>query len=196
MKAPFFKRLFAYIIDILIISIVTSIICSAIPNKNKEIEDKLRELSTELMEQKIDSNEYIATYKDLMYENNKNEKVVLCVNLVIVLAYFVVFQYLNKGQTIAKKLLHIKVVDKDSKKEVSILKGLLRSILPLSILSNIVAVVFIKVLSKNAYMDTYLAISMIESMFILVTIFLILFRKDGRGLHDMMANTMVIEEKR
>ena len=148
------------------------------------------------MEKKIETNEYISRYKDLMYENNKHEKVTSCVTLVLTLAYFVIFQYLNKGQTIAKKLLHLRVVDKDNKKEVSILKGFLRSLLPLSILSNAIAVTLIKVLSKNIYINTYLAVSEIETIFIFVTIFLIIYRKDGRGLHDMISNTMVIEEKR
>ncbi len=196
MKAPFFKRLFAYVIDILIISILTTIICSAIPSKIQDTEKQLRELSTELMEKKIEADEYISRYKELMYENNKNEKVTSCVTLVLTLAYFVIFQYLNKGQTIAKKLLHLRVVDKDSKKEISILKGFLRSLLPLSILSNAISVTLIKVLSKNIYINTYLAVSEIETIFIFVTIFLIIYRKDGRGLHDMISNTMVIEEKR
>lgn len=102
MKAPFFKRLLAYIIDILIISILTTIICSAIPSKNEKIEKELNELSVELMEKKITTNEYIDKYKDLMYENNKNEKVSTGVAVVLTLAYFVIFQYMNKGQTLGK----------------------------------------------------------------------------------------------
>lgn len=196
MKAPFFKRLFAYIIDMLIIGILVTIICSALPNKNESVEQELKELSTELMEKKIDNNEYISRYKDLMYQNNKNEKISLGVNVVLILAYFVIFQYMNKGQTLGKKALNLRVVDNETKKEVSILKGLLRSILPLNILSGFIGVVLIKLLTKNIYIDLYLGTNIFETIFIFITMFLILYRKDGRGLHDMMANTMVIEEKR
>jgi len=45
-------------------------------------------------------------------------------------------------------------------------------------------------------MNTYLTINEIETVFIIVTAVLALYRKDGRGLHDMMSNTMVITEER
>lgn len=196
MKAPFFKRLAAYIIDIIIVSTIVLVICTALPNKDKENENKLQELSTQLMNKEIDVNKYMNEYQDLIYSNNKNEIIELTINLVITIAYFVVFQYMNKGQTIGKKLFKIKVIDNDTKKEVSIIKGLLRSILVFNIISSTVSVSLINILSKKAYMSTYLTINEIETIFIIVTAILILYRKDGRGLHDMMANTMVITEER
>ena len=45
-------------------------------------------------------------------------------------------------------------------------------------------------------MNLYLTTNELETIFVIVTLFLILYRKDGRGLHDMIANTMVITEKR
>lgn len=196
MKVPFFKRLFAYIIDILIVTILTTMICSAIPSKNENVEKKLSKLSTELIEKKIDNKEYTDKYKDLMYESNKNERATTAITLVLTIAYFVVFQYMNKGQTIGKKLLGLRVVSSETKKEVSILKGLLRSILPISIISNTISIALINILTKKVYINLYLAVSELETLFIFVTVFLILYRKDGRGLHDMIANTMVVSEKR
>lgn len=196
MKAPFFKRLAAYIIDIIIVSTIVLVICTALPNKDKENENKLQELSTQLMNKEIDVNKYMNEYQDLIYSNNKNEIIELTINLVITIAYFVVFQYMNKGQTIGKKLLKIKVIDNNTKKEVSIIKGLLRSILVFNIISSTVSVSLINILSKKTYMSTYLTINEIETIFIIVTAILILYRKDGRGLHDMIANTMVITEER
>ena len=42
----------------------------------------------------------------------KSSVIVLTASLVVTIAYFVVFQYLNKGQTLGKKLLKIKVKEK------------------------------------------------------------------------------------
>ncbi len=197
MKAPFLKRLLSYIIDMIIVSIIISVICMALPNNNnKETEKKLEELSTKLASNEIKPDKYLSEYKDLSYENNKNTIIEIGVNLAITIAYFVIFQYMNKGQTLGKKLLKIRVVDKDTKKEISILKGLLRSIIILNLISSLVSIVLIKLISKNAYMNIYLTINEIEVFFIFVTAILILYRNDGRGLHDMMANTMVIAEER
>lgn len=196
MKAPFLKRLLSYIIDMIIVSIIISVICMALPNNNKETEKKFEELSTKLASNEIKPDKYLSEYKELIYENNKNTIIEIGVNLAITIAYFVIFQYMNKGQTLGKKLLKIRVVDKDTKKEISILKGLLRSIIILNLISSLVSIVLIKLISKNAYMNIYLTINEIEVFFIFVTAILILYRNDGRGLHDMMANTMVIAEER
>lgn len=196
MKAPFFKRLSAYLIDIIIVSIVVSVICMALPNKDKENEKKLEELSTQLMKKEIDADKYLTEYKNLIYQNNKDDIIEITINLALTVAYFVVFQYMNKGQTLGKKLLKIKVVDNETQKEVSILKGLLRSTLLHNLLSSTLSIVLIKLISKNAYMNVYLTVNELEFVFIFITAILVLYRNDGRGLHDMLSNTMVISEKR
>jgi len=195
MKAPFFKRLISYIVDIIIVSVIVMLICSALPNKAKENEDKLQELSTQLMNKEITADKYLTEYKNLIYQNNKDGILELSINLVITIAYFVIFQYMNKGQTIGKKLLKIKVIDNNTKEEISIVKGFLRSLLLLNLLSSALSIVLMRLVSKSVYINTYLTINEIETVFIIVSAILVLYRKDGRGLHDMMANTMVIEER-
>lgn len=196
MKAPFFKRIAAYIIDIIIVSLIVSAICMALPNNNKENEKKLEELSTKLMSKEIEVDKYLSEYKDLIYENNKNSILEQGINLAITVAYFVVFQYMNKGQTLGKKLLKIKVVDNNTNKEISILRGLLRSTLLLNLISSTLSIVLIKIVSKNIYMNIYPTVNELETVFIFITAIFVLYRKDGRGLHDMMANSIVITEER
>lgn len=196
MKAPFFKRLAAYVLDMIIVSIIIWLVCMALPNNNKETEQKLEELSNKLITSEITPDKYYNEYKDLLYENNKNTVLEIGVNLALTVAYFVVFQYMNKGQTLGKKLLNIKVVDNNTKKEISIGKGLLRSILTLNILSNAISVILIKLIAKNMYLNVYLTANEVEALFIIITAALVLYRKDGRGLHDMMADTMVVVEER
>ena len=102
---------------------------------------------------------------------------------------------MNKGQTLGKKLLKVKVIDNNTKEEISIVKGFLRSLLLLNLLSSALSIVLMRLVSKSVYINTYLTINEIETVFIIVSAILVLYRKDGRGLHDMMANTMVIEER-
>ena len=196
MKASFWKRLAAYIIDIMIVSIIVTIVCLAIPKKESKVEEKLDELSNQLVAGEITSIEYIEKYENLLYEDQKNNIIENTVNIVLILAYFVVFQYMNKGQTLGKKLLHIKVVDKNNNSPVKIYKGLLRSLFILNIISGLIAVILINFTGKNTYMNIYMTITEIEALLIFVSAIFILYRKDGRGLHDLIANTMVIEEER
>ena len=52
------------------------------------------------------------------------------------------------------------------------------------------------VLKQNTYYTIYGILLGIEVIFVLITIILVLYKKDGRGLHDIMANTIVVKESR
>ena len=194
MKAKFFDRLTAYIIDIFIISLITSIICTSLPTNNKELEKDLNTLQEEVLSNKITYEQFVDEYQDLFYKNKKDTMTQSVITLTITIAYFVVFQYMNKGQTIGKKLLHIKVVDNTTEKPLSIFKGLIRSLLIWNILSGTLGIVLIYILNEKNYITSYLIITSIESIFIFVTAMFTLYRKDNRGLHDIMINSKVIKE--
>jgi uncharacterized RDD family membrane protein YckC len=69
------------------------------------------------------------------------------INTLLIIVYFIVFQYLNKGQTIGKKLLKIKLVNED-KKEISLKQILIRGIMIYSILSSLINIILFLHLQK------------------------------------------------
>lgn len=194
MKAKFFDRLTAYIIDVFIISLITSIIFTSIPTNNKELEKQLSSLQDEVLSNNITYEEFVDEYQDLYYKNKKDTMTQSAITLTITIAYFVIFQYMNKGQTIGKKILHLRVVDNNTEKPLSIFKGLIRSLLIWNILSGTLGIVLIYILNKESYITSYLIISSIESIFIFITAMFTLYRKDNRGLHDIIINSKVIIE--
>lgn len=194
MKAKFFDRLTAYIIDVIIISLITSIIFTSIPTNNKELEKQLSSLQDEVLSNNITYEEFIDEYQDLYYKNKKDTMTQSAITLTITIAYFVIFQYMNKGQTIGKKILHLRVVDNNTEKPLSIFKGLIRSLLIWNILSGTLGIVLIYILNKESYITSYLIISSLESIFIFITAMFTLYRKDNRGLHDIIINSKVIIE--
>ena len=196
MKVPFYKRLGAYFIDILIIGVIMSIVGYALPNnKDAEIEKEVSVLLDQYKAGEVESSEFVEKYISLAYESQKNNVTANVINIALTIAYFIIFQYMNKGQTLGKKLLKLKVVDNNTKKEIGILRGILRSIVILRIISGIYAVALIGVLNQKDYMNIYATITEIEYVLIITSAILVLYRKDGRGLHDIIANTTVIEEE-
>lgn len=196
MKATFFERLGAYLIDMLVVSFIFSLICLGFGNYKSTTEKKMEELDNQLLENTITPEEYLEEYKIVLYDYQKENVLQSGISVALTIAYYVVFQYMNKGQTIGKKLLNIRVVDKDNKKTISILKGLLRSFIVFSILSGILCILLLYILNSDNYINAYMSLLMLEGIFTLTTIMFVLYRKDGRGLHDMMANTIVIKESR
>lgn len=194
MNATFFERIGAYLIDMLLIGFLASLICMALPNTSEELTKEIEELSEKITKNEITEEEYFKEYTQLIYKEQKSNVLQTTVNVILTIGYFVVFQYMNKGQTIGKKLLKIKIVDIDKETPPTIIKGLIRSLFTLSIISAILNIIFIYTLNTSSYIVGYLAISMIELIFMFITVVFIVYRKDRRGLHDIMANTKVVRE--
>ena len=196
MKATFFERLGAYLLDTLIVSFIFSIICLGFGTQTSSTELLIEELDTKLLEKSITPEEYIDEYQELLYDYQKENILQSGISLALTIAYYVVFQYMNKGQSLGKKILNLRVVDKNTQKPISIIKGLLRSVLILSIISGTTSILFIYILNKKYYFISYLILLTIEAIFTLITTIFMLYKKDGRGLHDIIANTIVIKESR
>ena len=196
MKATFFERLGAYIIDTLIISFIFSLICLGFGEYTSNSKKLMDELDNKLVSNEITTEEYLEEYQGALYNYQKENVLKSSISVALTIAYIVVFQYMNKGQTIGKKILKIRIVDKDTENPVSILRGLLRSFIVYSILSSFLCIIFLYILNKNNYFIGYSTLLILEGIFTLTTIIFVLYRNDGRGLHDMMANTKVIKESR
>ena len=196
MKATFFERLGAYFLDMLIVSFIFSIIYLGFGNQTSNTEKLISELENKLLEETITEEEFIEEYQILIYDYQKENVLKSGISVALTIAYYVVFQYMNKGQTIGKKILNIRVVDKDTKKPISILKGLLRTIIILSILSGLLNIIMLYILNKSNYFISYSILLSFEGIFILISTMLVLYKKDKRGLHDMIANTIVLKDKK
>ena len=196
MKATFFERLCAYLVDTLIVSFIFSIICLGFGNSTSNTQKLMSELENKLLEKTITEEQFVEEYQTLLYDYQKENVLQSGISVALTIAYYVVFQYMNKGQSLGKKLLNIKVVDKDTKKPISILKGLLRSFIFLSILSGTLSIILLHILNKNSYFVSYSILISLEVIFTLISMMFVLYKKDSRALHDIMANTIVLKDRK
>lgn len=198
MKATFMQRLFAYFIDYLIISVVFSLFAlsfntTKLTSINDEINNTMNEIVNISNEEEQNLDDLNNKLIDLQYEYQQESKLASGISLLITFAYFTVFQFLNKGQTIGKKLLKIKVVNKEEK-EPSFITMFLRTFIVQGILTTGLSLIGIFVLNKELYMETYFILNSLMSIFVVVCALMVLYRKDRRGLHDMMAGSLVVKE--
>ena len=212
MKAGFLKRLGAYIIDILIVSIIFTLITINITNDkldnlNKEYNEAMYEFSALIYgvdnttnEIATDDNNVEEDYDalttkiiDLQYDIQKESILDNSIYLLILVVYFVIFEFWNKGQTIGKKLFGLKVTA--DKGKLKFWMVLVRNIIIQGIFVTLVSLVIINLVSKDIYLEITNSLSILQSLFIVVSALMILYRKDKRGLHDMMARCTVVEER-
>lgn len=192
-KANFIIRLSAFLIDMLLVVCISFFLTSGISNKkvidlNQEYSNVLSSYSSGEMTQQ----EYNTKMIDITYDMNKNAVVSNIMSLLLSIIYFVFFQFFNKGQTIGKKLTGIKVLENG--KEPSLKALIIRTLIINGILTSALTIILVYFLGKEDYYIATLSISMIEYLFIFVSAFMILYRKDKKGLHDLMANTEVVKE--
>ena len=191
MKADFFKRIFAYMIDYFIILLVLSFITANI-NVGSDITEKVNNLTNEYKNGNITIEEYNEEVLPLNYELTKRKLPVNVITCVIIIGYYIVFAYFNKGQTLGKKICKIRVVN-DKGERASIWNILIRSlfIYGITTLYSLISINFLDIESFNYSVSV---VSVIESLFIVISLLMMLYKKDGRGLHDIIAKTKVIGE--
>ena len=117
------------------------------------------------------------------------------ISIIVYLGYFVGFQKWNKNQTLGKKLFNIEVASIENT-DVKWWQILLREIIIYNLIAEILYVILILFLNVNSYFMISNIILAISSLIFLINVILILFRKDGRGLHDLLAKTIVVEKDR
>ncbi len=197
---PTFKRICAYIIDIVLISFVSSMFASIefINPKLDEYNQNYEEYRNYVQNitsgnETLDASELLngEEIKDLTYNIASSGVITSEITLIISILYFIVFQYFNNGKTVGKALLKIQVKSNDNKK-LKLTQIILRSIVINSLLTSLISIICLLTLSKSSYLTVNNYIQMIDMAIVFVTFGMVMFREDGRGLHDLLAKTIVV----
>lgn len=196
MKKTTARRFGAYIMDMIIIALISSMFVK-IEFINPKYDEYLKvyneylDYTSEIKDIKQLENDSKIT--DLSYDLAKTGIASSIISLVVTTLYFVGFQYLNRGQTLGKKVFKIKVVDGDNGR-VKLYQLLVRSLLINSILTSFITILAVAFLSKAAYFKTIQFTQLFDVTVLCASFILMMFREDGKGLHDMIAGTKVVFE--
>ena len=194
------KRLMAYVIDILIVSIcMTPILNWSVINPYIDEYTENYTEYTELLEQAnagdIDPEdaEYEEKIIDLNYQINKYKVVSSSISAGSLLLYFALLQWALKGQTIGKKIMKIKVVANREDKKLNIGNYILRSLILNNIIFTIVLIVGVYLFKEDGYYNLSMIVSYLQLLVMSIIMLMIVLRKDFRGFHDIVAGTKVID---
>ena len=194
------KRIMAYVIDILIVSIcMTPLLNWSVINPYIDEYTENYTEYTELLEQAnagdIDPEdaEYEEKIIDLNYQINKYKVVSSSISAGSLLLYFALLQWALKGQTIGKKIMKIKVVANREDKKLNIGNYILRSLILNNIIFTIVLIVGVYLFKEDGYYNLSMIVSYLQLLVMSIIMLMIVLRKDFRGLHDIVAGTKVID---
>lgn len=196
MPAQFNRRFFAYIIDIFIVLVIANLITMFIPISEKT-QDYYKELQTtqkKMYDKEIDVKEYTDIVLEDNYNISKGTVLISLTSIIIYILYFVVYQVYNNGQTVGKKLMKIKVKS-ITDESLSINTMLFRALIIYGIAANIINLILILLLKKELYLSISNTISIIQSLIVIISVFMILFSKQKRGIHDIITKTEVVNKE-
>ena len=199
-KVYFLPRLIAYILDIIIVGVVSSFILMLIPvdkNYDKYMEEYKTMQADCIKDMEKDNSitafDCLYRTKDVTYDLNKTRIPYDLITIVVYIGYFIVFQAYNKGQTLGKKMMKIKVVDtKTGNNKLTINQVAIRALIIDSIGINLLMIGALLFSGREYYFYAYLAFQALSALIIIVTLLMIFIRKDGKGLHDVAAGTKVV----
>jgi len=193
MKTLNYRRIIAYGIDILIVTILSFILTYFIPTTD-EYNDAFNHyisLMNDYTDGKISQKDYQKGSDNDIYVINKESIPITIVTSVLTICYFVVFNYYMNGQTLGKKILKLRIVSNDDT-SLNMNNYLIRSLLANSVLMNIINIIFILVLKKGPYIVLNNITTYLSGAIYIVIFGMMLFRTDNRGLQDILAKTKVI----
>jgi len=194
LKALFSQRFVAFMIDLILVSFITSLVTAIIPT-NSSI-DKLYDQQVKIVENyttgKITMQEYVNQLVDINYDIAKQTGIITLVSIAISLLYYVLYVYRNDGQSIGKKMMKIKIQKKDKDKELTMNDLLFRTMILQGTLVSIIGFCTILFLDKDTYLATNSLLNLIQYSILIISFFLVAFTKERQGLHDMVAKTEVV----
>lgn len=194
-KASFRKRLCAYLIDIFVVSLLASLI--VVPFIDAESIEKLDKNMTDVTEaylnNEINEMTYLSESESINYQLAKLTGTLTFATIIIKMLYFIVFQLYNKGQTLGKSMFGICVKSNDGVLTTN--QMILRTFIVDSILYSIIGFALMVFASSSAYFYGNLLFESVQSIIMVICACMVAFRKDKRGLHDIVSRTSVVEIK-
>ncbi len=195
--ASFKERLGAYIIDVWIVFLVTSLIATFVDfnqDKVKVLNAEIDELTSRVLNNEISFDTYFGEYASIAQDIDRNNAIYNVVNAFVIIGFFIVIPYFNDGMSIGKRILKIKVV-RDDGELLSLNNLVIRNFITTSLAYMLISLSLLYITPTMFYFWIILFLSFMQFLLVILSAFMVIYRRDKRGLHDMLAHTSVIKNR-
>ena len=184
------KRFRAFIIDFIVMALAFYLINVAVPKTRsvKALEAEQNEITENYMQRNITFEDYFTEYGEVVYNLDKEQKIVNIIYLIFILCYFVLLPFLWKGRTIGTYINGIQV-ERFDKGYLFLHQLFIRNFIVIGLGYLLIRTLGIYILPSKYY---FLVISIVGLLQIVLAVFsanMIMFTKNKRGLQDILSNT-------
>lgn len=190
------KRIVAYFIDLFVVFFIALLLTNIRQlnpyyEKYNDTYDKYSELIKEVQDKNISEEDYNEKLIPINYDLARYNVFTNGAMIVLLILYFGVCQAMADGQTIGKKMLKLKVV-KVTDEKLGLGFFILRSVILNNIIFRLIALVVVYFVNASTYNTITYVLSVFEGLVQLAIVGMVIFRQDGRGLHDFLAKSKVV----
>ena len=193
----FKKRLFAYIIDVLILELILSFIGIFVPVSSNvvNLQNEIYGINDNFINGSIDVSTFINQYSNVSYNIDRYMFLPNLIGVVVSVIYFIVYPLYNNGQSFGKKVMGLRIVS-DNDDFVGSNSLIFRYMFMDGIGISIISMCLIFIFSDFSYILCVSLLSFFQILVVIISIFMVLYRRDFKSLPDLVAGTKVIEVKK
>ena len=194
MKSNTFRRFSAYLIDLMIIGLIFIIIYYFLP-QNSEIQNLNHNLAfqnEQLLNHTIRYSEYFHSFSKITYQLDQMNILYSGLNILLISFYFIIIPLLNKGRTLGLYIVGLQI--KSNKKSLNIFQLFIRNFVSNGLLYLMLSFLFVHFIKNETYFIAITILGIIQILLVIISIFMIIYRKDKRGLQDILSQTKITKE--
>lgn len=189
------KRFYAYLIDISIILIIIFLFHLIIPRteEQKRLNNELVELNETYISKDISISQYYFHFSLIIHDMDTADTSLSLLNAFLIIGYFVVYPFYKKGQTFGQKKMKIKVVNNRDELP-SIEQLMIRNLVINGLLYILVSLSMLYIVSRQYYFTLITILGIIQLFIVFYSTYMVIYKKDKKGLQDILSNTFFKEE--
>lgn len=183
------RRIFAYLLDMGIITFFMSILPFLQKEKNIPLKNDFDFINELFTNKVITQIEYFDNVKEIMYQYTRQNIYTIFLGIFTILFFIILIPSMNKGKTIGKQLFGIQIQKNDQKSP--FLSYIARAIINFGFLFLLVNGVSVWILKSKEYTFLLLITLFLQILLVMINGFMVLYSKSKKGLYDRIYHTTV-----
>ncbi|NLL44664.1 MAG: RDD family protein [Mollicutes bacterium] len=194
MKASFMRRFSAYVIDIMIVGALILLFNHFIIPENNNISvlnQELNDLNERIIQKEITFSSYVIHLSEIIHNLDEERIMTYIINAILIITYFAIIPYFKDGKTLGNYIVGIRIIRED-REYLSLNNLLIRNMIINGLGYLLTSLVFVYLLPSFSYFIVVSIFGVIQIILVIVSVFMVIYRRDKRGLQDILSKTRVI----
>lgn len=185
------RRFTAFIIDVLLISLLFMIVYYFVPAKDTtEISQNITKLTEQVLNSEIGHLNYLKGFSENIYLLDYSRAIFNAFNTLVIMFYFIITPIITKGYTLGLYISGIKINGK-----LNIKNLLLRNMIATGLLYLLMSIILVYTTKDTLYFVLLSIFGIIQFLLVIISAFMIIYKRDHNGLQDIISKTKIVLAK-